>query len=59
MESNRPDEVREWKAFHHIDRACELAQLADSDLQAWSGARDLARLHCELAHVKMIGGQRA
>jgi hypothetical protein len=63
--------MKDWKPYEHIERACVLTERLD---QRWNKdgehgpgggyvmtppALTLAQVHLQIAHMKMIGGQRA
>jgi hypothetical protein len=53
--------TKELQPFEHIDRACELADLAERDVAADPTTEEriaLARLHVEIAQAKMVGRLR-
>jgi len=58
--NDKAEKIKDWTAKQHIDRACELAETAEN---AYVGevppdTLALARLHCDIAQVKMVGRMR-
>jgi hypothetical protein len=54
-----PEQMKDWKPYHHIDRACELLTMAEEDRETPEKIVRLAQAHLAVAQAKMFGRQRA